>query len=192
MELRGTQRSPELALRSTDLRAPENLIFPALTLCPTQLDKQAKDIWQKCHKEAKKITTRKIIATSNKVLVRTVSLHFFKKCWQPIINFGLYQYQYAKQFKIKWLLMTLLKIFRVGRAFLIIFFFRKIQHKILHLNIQLFWGFFIFGAWHLKTGPKSKNGSEDKKNWHLLSDTSGWGERGAFWSPYQLHCKKIF
>ena len=31
-KLRGAQRSPELALRSTDFRAPENLIFPALIL----------------------------------------------------------------------------------------------------------------------------------------------------------------
>ena len=29
-KLRGAQRSPELGLRSTDFRAPENLIFPAL------------------------------------------------------------------------------------------------------------------------------------------------------------------
>ena len=29
-KLRGAQRSPELALRSTDFRSPENLIFPAL------------------------------------------------------------------------------------------------------------------------------------------------------------------
>ena len=29
-KLRGAQRSPELALRGTDFRAPENLIFPAL------------------------------------------------------------------------------------------------------------------------------------------------------------------
>ena len=29
-KLRGVQRSPELSLRSTDFRAPENLIFPAL------------------------------------------------------------------------------------------------------------------------------------------------------------------
>ena len=29
-KVRGAQRSPELALRSTDFRAPENLIFPAL------------------------------------------------------------------------------------------------------------------------------------------------------------------
>ena len=35
----------------------------------------------------KKITTRKIPATNNKVLVRTGSLHFFKKYQQPIINF---------------------------------------------------------------------------------------------------------
>ena len=30
-KLRGAQRSPELALRSTDFRTPENLIFPALS-----------------------------------------------------------------------------------------------------------------------------------------------------------------
>ena len=29
-KLRGAQCSPELSLRSTDFRAPENLIFPAL------------------------------------------------------------------------------------------------------------------------------------------------------------------
>ena len=29
-ELQGTQRSPELTLKSMDFRAPENLIFPAL------------------------------------------------------------------------------------------------------------------------------------------------------------------
>ena len=31
-KLRGTQRSPELAFRSTDFRVPENLIFLALNL----------------------------------------------------------------------------------------------------------------------------------------------------------------
>ena len=31
-KLRGAQHSPELGLRSTDFRAPENLIFPALLL----------------------------------------------------------------------------------------------------------------------------------------------------------------
>ena len=31
-KLRGAQRSPELALRNMDFRAPENLIFPALLL----------------------------------------------------------------------------------------------------------------------------------------------------------------
>ena len=31
-KLQGAQRSPELGLRSTDFRAPENLIFPALPL----------------------------------------------------------------------------------------------------------------------------------------------------------------
>ena len=35
----------------------------------------------------KKITTRKISSTDNKVLVRTGSLHFFKKYRQPIIKF---------------------------------------------------------------------------------------------------------
>ena len=30
-KLRGAQRSAELALRSMDLRVPENLIFPALS-----------------------------------------------------------------------------------------------------------------------------------------------------------------
>ena len=30
-KLRGTQRSPELALRSTDFYAPENLILPTLS-----------------------------------------------------------------------------------------------------------------------------------------------------------------
>ena len=35
----------------------------------------------------KKITTRKIPATDIKVLVRTGSLRFFKKCRQPIIKF---------------------------------------------------------------------------------------------------------
>ena len=30
-KLQGAQRSPELGLRSTDFRAPENLIFPALS-----------------------------------------------------------------------------------------------------------------------------------------------------------------
>ena len=35
----------------------------------------------------KKITTRKILATNNKVLVCTGSLHFFKKYRQPIIKF---------------------------------------------------------------------------------------------------------
>ena len=35
----------------------------------------------------KKITTRKIPATNNKVLVRTDSLRFFKKYRQPIIKF---------------------------------------------------------------------------------------------------------
>ena len=35
----------------------------------------------------KKITTRKIPATNNKVLVRTGSLRFFKKYRQPIIKF---------------------------------------------------------------------------------------------------------
>ena len=29
-KLRGTQRSPKLALRNTDSHAPENLIFPTL------------------------------------------------------------------------------------------------------------------------------------------------------------------
>ena len=29
-KLRGAQRSPELGLRSTDFRAPENLIIPVL------------------------------------------------------------------------------------------------------------------------------------------------------------------
>ena len=29
-KLQGAQRSPELGLRNTDFRAPENLIFPAL------------------------------------------------------------------------------------------------------------------------------------------------------------------
>ena len=29
-KLRGAQRSPEIALRNMDFRAPENLIFPAL------------------------------------------------------------------------------------------------------------------------------------------------------------------
>ena len=29
----GTQHSPELVLKSTDFRAPEDLIFPALKLC---------------------------------------------------------------------------------------------------------------------------------------------------------------
>ena len=31
-KLRGAQRSPELAFRSTDFRVPENLIFLALNL----------------------------------------------------------------------------------------------------------------------------------------------------------------
>ena len=35
----------------------------------------------------KKITTRKIPAMNNKVLVRTGSLHFFKKYRQPVIKF---------------------------------------------------------------------------------------------------------
>ena len=35
----------------------------------------------------KKITARKIPATNNKVLVRTGSLRFFKKYWQPIETF---------------------------------------------------------------------------------------------------------
>ena len=35
----------------------------------------------------KKITTRKIPATNNKVLVDTGSLHFFKKYRQPVIKF---------------------------------------------------------------------------------------------------------
>ena len=34
-----------------------------------------------------KITTRKIPTTNNKFLVRTCSLHFFKKYQQPIIKF---------------------------------------------------------------------------------------------------------
>ena len=34
----------------------------------------------------KKITTRKIQATNNKVLVSTGSLHFLEKYWQPIIK----------------------------------------------------------------------------------------------------------
>ena len=37
----------------------------------------------------KKITTRKIPATNNKVLVHTSSLHFFKKYRQPIEKFWL-------------------------------------------------------------------------------------------------------
>ena len=37
----------------------------------------------------KKITKRKIQATNNKVLVRTASLHFFKKYRQPLIKFWL-------------------------------------------------------------------------------------------------------
>ena len=37
----------------------------------------------------KKITTRKILSTNNKVLVCTGSLHFLKKYWQPIIKFWL-------------------------------------------------------------------------------------------------------
>ena len=32
MKLRGVQRSPELALRSKDFRALENVIFPALII----------------------------------------------------------------------------------------------------------------------------------------------------------------
>ena len=32
VKLRGAQRSPELAFRSTDFRLPENLIFPALKM----------------------------------------------------------------------------------------------------------------------------------------------------------------
>ena len=35
----------------------------------------------------KKITKRKLPATNNKVLVRTGSLHFFKKYRQPVIKF---------------------------------------------------------------------------------------------------------
>ena len=35
----------------------------------------------------KKITTRKIPAANNKLLVRTSSLRFFKKYWQPIEKF---------------------------------------------------------------------------------------------------------
>ena len=35
----------------------------------------------------KKITTRKIPATNNKVLVRTGSLRFFRKYWQSILKF---------------------------------------------------------------------------------------------------------
>ena len=35
----------------------------------------------------KKIKTRKIPATNNKVLVRTGSFRFFKEHWQPIIKF---------------------------------------------------------------------------------------------------------
>ena len=34
----GTQRSPEVALRSTDFRAPENLIFPVLLLLKSKFD----------------------------------------------------------------------------------------------------------------------------------------------------------
>ena len=34
-KLRGAQRSPELGLMSTDFRAPENLIFPALLTIET-------------------------------------------------------------------------------------------------------------------------------------------------------------
>ena len=30
-KLRGAQRSPELTFRSTDIRVPENLMFPTLT-----------------------------------------------------------------------------------------------------------------------------------------------------------------
>ena len=43
--------------------------------------------WLKYHKETKKITRRKIPAKNNKVLVRTGSLLFFRKYWQPIIKF---------------------------------------------------------------------------------------------------------
>ena len=35
----------------------------------------------------KKIKTRKIPATNNKVLVRTGNFRFFKQHWQPIIKF---------------------------------------------------------------------------------------------------------
>ena len=37
--------------------------------------------------QGNKTMTRKITATNNKVLVRTGSLLFFKKYWQPIIKF---------------------------------------------------------------------------------------------------------
>ena len=37
----------------------------------------------------KKITTRKARAMNNKALVRTGSLGFFRKYWQPIIKFWL-------------------------------------------------------------------------------------------------------
>ena len=46
----------------------------------------------------KKLTRRKILATNNKVLVRTSSLCFFKKYQQPIIKFWFVTVP-ARQFK---------------------------------------------------------------------------------------------
>ena len=50
------------------------------------LDKVEQKHMTKISQGHKRITTRKILATNNKVLVRTSSLLFFKKYQQPIIK----------------------------------------------------------------------------------------------------------
>ena len=49
----------------------------------------------------------------------------------------------------------------VFRFWKLIFFFQKVQHEVLNLEIQLILS--ILWVWHLKIGPKSKKLSENIK-----------------------------
>ena len=57
---------------------------------------------------------------------------------------------------------NIFRIWQTSRIFDFLIFFQKIQHKVLHLKIQLILS--ILRVWHLKIGPKTKKWSEIVEN----------------------------